>query len=144
MVELNLPSFNCRLKNANGKVWIFDGIRKKYVVLTPEEWVRQHFIHYLATHLNYPKSLIRVEAGLNVNQMTRRSDIVVYSREGRPWMVVECKSPDIILDDATARQVSVYNKTLKASYVVVTNGLRHLCFEVTEEIKSMKELPPFE
>lgn len=143
MVKLNLPSFNFKVKDVNGKVWIFDGIRKKYVVLTPEEWVRQHFIQYLIGHMNYPKSLIKLEAGLMYNQLAKRSDIVIYGRDGNPWMIVECKAPDIQLDENVIRQVSVYNKTLKASYVVITNGMRHLCFEVRAEIKSLTELPAY-
>lgn len=144
MVKLNLPSFEYKLKDANGKVWIFDGIRKKYVVLTPEEWVRQHFINYLIDHIHYPKALLRVEAGLKYNKLSKRSDIVVYDRNGMPWMVVECKAPDIVIDEKSAMQVSIYNKTLKATYVVLTNGMKHLCFDVSKEIKSLSELPAFE
>jgi hypothetical protein len=144
MVQLNLPSFPAKLKNTNGKVWIFDGIRKKYVVLTPEEWVRQHFIAYLVDELKYPKALLKVEAGLTYNQLAKRTDIIVFNREGKPWMVIECKAPEVNLTEATANQVSVYNATLKASYVVVTNGLRHFCFSVQNGITSVKDFPVFE
>jgi hypothetical protein len=144
MVQLNLPSFPVKLKNTNGKVWIFDGIRKKYVVLTPEEWVRQHFIAYLVDELKYPKALLKVEAGLTYNQLAKRTDIIVFNREGKPWMVIECKAPEVNLTEATANQVSVYNATLKASYVVVTNGLRHFCFAVQNGITSVKDFPVFE
>jgi len=144
MVQLNLPSFAVKLKNSNGKVWIFDCIRKKYVVLTPEEWVRQHFIAYLTEVLKYPRSLIKVEAGLTYNQLTKRSDLIVFNREGKPWMVIECKAPEVDLTESTAQQVSVYNATLKASYVAVTNGLRHFCFSVKEGIKSVPDFPEFE
>jgi type I site-specific restriction endonuclease len=130
MHKLNLPEFNYKLKKAEGKVWIFDGIRKKYIVLTPEEWVRQHFIHYLTHEKKYPKSLIRVEGGLIYNQLQKRTDIVVYNRLGKPWMIVECKSPAFPVSPATLTQASVYNTTLKAAYITVTNGLVHLCTRI--------------
>ncbi|HRJ28206.1 MAG TPA: type I restriction enzyme HsdR N-terminal domain-containing protein [Cyclobacteriaceae bacterium] len=143
MIKLNLPAFDYKLKKADGKVWIFDGIRKKYVVLTPEEWVRQHFVQYLIHVLSYPKALVKIEGGLHYNQLAKRSDIVVFNRAGNPWMVVECKAPEIKLRQQDAQQVAVYNSTLKASYVVITNGLRHLCFEMATEIKSLPELPAY-
>ena len=127
MVNLNLPQFEYNVKNADGKVWIFDVIRKKFIILTHEEWVRQHFIHYMITTLKYPKSLLKIESGLVYNQLQKRSDIVVYNREGKPWMIVECKSPDQKLSQQTLLQVSVYNDTLKAEYMAVTNGLIHIC-----------------
>ena len=95
MIKLNLPDFDYKLKKAEGKVWIFDVIRKKYLVLTPEEWVRQHVVHFLITHKKYPKALIKLEGGLNYNQLQKRSDIVVFDREGKPWMIMECKAPAI-------------------------------------------------
>ena len=99
MHQLNLPSFDYKLKKADGKVWIFDVIRKKYIVLTPEEWVRQHFIHYLLHELKYPRSLVKIEGGLSYNTLSKRSDIVVFDRDGRPWMLVECKSPEFKLSE---------------------------------------------
>lgn len=143
MVNLNLPSIEKRIKHARGKVWIFDGIRKKYVVLTPEEWVRQHVIDYLIKQLGYPKSLIRVEFSLVYNQLSKRSDVVVFNRNAQPWMVVECKAPDIKLDDQTARQISVYNLTLNASYLVVTNGLQLYCFNTKQLGLPACEMPGF-
>jgi type I site-specific restriction endonuclease len=130
MFKLNLPGFDYKLKKAEGKIWIFDGIRKKYIVLTPEEWVRQHFIHYLTSDKKYPRSLIRVEGGLLYNELRKRSDIVVYDRQGHPWMIVECKSPAMHVSDSTLSQASVYNSTLKAEYICVTNGLVHLCAHI--------------
>ena len=123
MIKLNLPDFDYKLKKAEGKVWIFDVIRKKYLVLTPEEWVRQHVVHFLITHKKYPKTLIKLEGALNYNQLQKRSDIVVFDRAGRPWMIVECKAPAIPITIATLEQVSVYNAALKASFIGVTNGL---------------------
>lgn len=130
MYKLNLPEFEYKLKKAEGKVWIFDGIRKKYLVLTPEEWVRQHFIHYLIKEKKYPKSLIKVEGGLIYNQLQKRTDIVVFNRLGQPWMIVECKSPTLPISSGTLTQASVYNSTLKAEYITVTNGLLHLCAHI--------------
>ena len=130
MVKLNLPSFNVELKRELDKLLIFDFLRKRYVVLTPEEWVRQHFIHYLISHLQYPKALIRLEGGLTFNTLPKRSDIVIFSREGTPWMVVECKAPDVKLSARTIGQASVYNHSLKAKYVVITNGMKHICCEI--------------
>ena len=144
MVSLNLPSFEYKLKEVNGKVWIFDGIRKKYIVLTPEEWVRQHFINYLIQHLNYPKALFKVETGLSYNQLAKRSDIIVFNRQGEPWMVIECKAPHIQLDEQAARQASMYSKTLNVRYLVLTNGIKHLCFDVLQELKHLAELPEYD
>lgn len=130
MHKLNLPEFDVRLKKADGKVWIFDGIRKKYIVLTPEEWVRQHFVHYLLTEKKYPRSLIKVEGGLVYNQLQKRTDIVVFDRQGKPWMVIECKSPATTVSPATLSQAAVYNTTLQAGYLSVTNGLVHFCARI--------------
>jgi hypothetical protein len=130
MYKLNLPPFEYKLKKADGKVWIFDVIRKKYIVLTPEEWVRQHFIHYLITELNYPRPLIKVEGGLVFNQLAKRSDIIVFNREGNPWMIIECKSPELQLLPSTLQQAAVYNSTLKSKFLAVTNGMVHYCSEI--------------
>jgi hypothetical protein len=130
MYKLNLPDFDYNLKKAEGKVWIFDVIRKKFIVLTPEEWVRQHFINYLVTDLKYPRSLIKVEGGLKFNQLSKRSDVVVFDREGKPWMVVECKSPTVALSQESLVQASTYNASLRAKYITITNGLSHHCAEI--------------
>ena len=127
MTSLNLPPFAHQVQQQAGKTTIFDTIRKKYVVLTPEEWVRQHFIHYLIRHLSYPRTLISVEAGLRYNQMLRRSDVVVYDRDGNPFMVIECKAPTVLLSPKVFEQVAVYNQPLRAEYITVTNGLDHYC-----------------
>ncbi|MDV3310414.1 MAG: type I restriction enzyme HsdR N-terminal domain-containing protein [Cyclobacteriaceae bacterium] len=127
MVELNLPSFEYRIKKTDGKIFIFDEIRKKFVSLTPEEWVRQHVVNYMIVHLKYPRALIRIEGGTHYNQLRKRTDIVVYARSGTPWMVVECKAPSHKVGPATLRQVSVYNVTLRALYIAVTNGITTVC-----------------
>lgn len=129
MVKLNLPSFHVDLKKEQDRIHIFDLLRKRYIVLTPEEWVRQHFIHYLINHLQYPKSLIKLEGGLRFNKLQKRSDIVIYDRAGQPWMIVECKAPTLKIGERTVHQASVYNYTLKAKFLVVTNGLEHFCYQ---------------
>jgi Type I restriction enzyme R protein N terminus (HSDR_N) len=147
MVSLNLPAYDYVLKKESGKVFILDIIRKKYIVLTPEEWVRQHFIHYLLTVLSYPKALIKVEGGLSFNGLQKRSDIVVFNREGNPWMVIECKSPDQKLSQQTLQQASVYNHTLRAKYLAVTNGLIHICCGVdwaAGKTAVLDEMPAYE
>lgn len=146
MVALNLPTFDYVLKKEAGKVFILDIIRKKYLVLTPEEWVRQHFIHYLITDLHYPKALIKVEGGIRFNRLPKRSDIVVFSRDGNPWMVIECKAPGQKLSQRTLQQASVYNHSLQAKYLTVTNGMLHICCEVdwvTGSTAVLKAMPGY-
>ncbi len=129
MNKLNLPPFDAKIKKEEGKIWIFDIIRKKYIVLTPEEWVRQHFIHHLITDHKYPKSLFKIETGLTFNALQKRSDIVVCDREAKPWMLVECKSPTIKLSQKAFNQIAVYNMSVGAKFLAVTNGMVHFCCE---------------
>lgn len=143
MIPLNLPVYEYNVKNIDGKAYVFDLIRKKYVVLTPEEWVRQHFVNYMTNHLNYPKTLIRNETGLKYNSLSKRSDIILYDRIGEPWMVVECKSTDQKINQLVANQVAVYNSTIKAKYIALTNGLIHLCWEVNHHKKTTTLLDSF-
>ena len=146
MYKLNLPEVELSIKKEEGKVWIFDIIRKKYIVLTPEEWVRQHFIHFLINELKYPKALFRIEGALSYNRMQKRSDILVRDREGKPWMLIECKSPAIKLTQKAFNQVSVYNMTVGARYLAVTNGMVHYCFESTrpgEPTKFLSDFPSY-
>src|SRR5688572_11754365 len=144
MIALNLPSFEYQLRKENDKVLIFDILRKKYLVLTPEEWVRQHFIHHLINDMKYPRSLIKLEGGLSYNTLAKRSDIVVFDREGKPWMVVECKAPDQPINDSTLRQASMYNKKLLAPYLTVSNGMTTFFFRIDWENESTSQLtaPP--
>jgi hypothetical protein len=129
MHALNLPPIESKIRKEAGKNWIFDIIRKKYIVLTPEEWVRQHFIHHLIHDLHYPRSLFKVESGLLFNALQKRSDIVIHDRSGKPWMLVECKSPAIKLSQKAFNQISVYNMSIGAKYLAVTNGMVHYCCE---------------
>ena len=143
---LNLPPISPSVKKEKGKVWIFDIIRKKYIVLTPEEWVRQHVIHHLIQDFKYPKSLFRIESSLTFNKLQKRSDILIYDREGKPWMLVECKAPGIRLSQKAFNQIAVYNMTIGARFLLVTNGMVHYCFEAgspVEQGKFLDAFPPF-
>ncbi len=146
MFRLNLPEVDFSLKKEEGKVWIFDIIRKKYIVLTPEEWVRQHFVHFLINQHHYPKSLFRVEGSLTYNQLQKRSDILIRNRDGKPWMLIECKSPSIKLSQKAFNQIAVYNMTIGARYLAVTNGMVHYCCEAPapgSEAVFLPDFPPF-
>lgn len=125
MQSLNLPTFKFKIKNTKNKYAIFDIIRKKYVSLTPEEWVRQHIIHYLIEEKNYPISLIAIEKKITINNLTKRTDILVYNTRGLPDIIVECKAPSIKISQSTFDQISRYNLNLNANYLMVSNGLNH-------------------
>lgn len=129
MIRLNLPEIECNIRKNKGKVEIFDVIRRKFIILTPEEWVRQHVIHFLINERQYPKALMRIEGGLAYNKLNKRSDIVIYNRQGQPYLLVECKTFQRDLTQAAMNQASVYNQQLKARYIMITNGLRHFCAE---------------
>lgn len=146
MVKLNLPPCNLNLREENGKIEVFDAIRKRYVRLTPEEWVRQHFIHYLTGGLGYPRSLISCESGLKYNDLQKRTDIVVYDRAGAPFMIVECKAPDVKLSQAAFDQAACYNAAIRARYLAITNGLVHYCCHIDSEtgkIEFLNAIPAF-
>ena len=125
MQKLNFPTYSFRLKNNENKHLIFDVIRKKFVVLQPEEWVRQHCLNFLIQEKNYPKSLINVEKELLINGLKKRYDIVVYNSDGSIHIIVECKSFNISIAQNTFDQIARYNMTLNANYLMVTNGLNH-------------------
>ena len=146
MRQLNLPSFDCKIKESEGKTWIFDPIRKKYLVLTPEEWVRQHLVNLLIQHLGYPASLIKLEGGLSYEKLDKRSDILVFDRDAKPFLLVECKAPEVPVSKKTVEQASRYNKILKAPYLAVSNGLKTFCFSVDfikNETVQMTGFPEF-
>lgn len=128
MQKLNFPQYTFEINHRSGKLWIFDRIRKKQVVLTPEEWVRQHLLHFLVEERNCPRALIQVEFGISFNAMQRRVDVLVFDRTGKHWMVAECKAPDVKLTEESAMQVAQYNMSLRAGYILLTNGLSHYCF----------------
>ena len=131
---LNLPAFAYKIQTSKTGCQIFDLVRKKYVKLTPEEWVRQHFLHYLVDHLAYPKALIRVEKGMPRYSSRHRPDIVVYNRRGNPFMLVECKAPHVAISHQEIwRQIGHYNSYFNAQLLVMTNGLEHFCWQLDNE-----------
>ncbi|WP_026709131.1 type I restriction enzyme HsdR N-terminal domain-containing protein [Flavobacterium frigidarium] len=144
MQKLNFPSYTFRFKNNENKVSIFDEIRKKFIILTPEEWVRQHVILYLLKEMKYPKSMINVEKVLKVNDLRKRYDGVVFNPDGSIFLLIECKAPEIKIGQLTFDQIARYNVTLKADYLMVTNGLNHYFCQMdyeNEKYHFLKELP---
>lgn len=140
---LNLPMCNLQIQDEKGKLSVFDALRKKYLVLTPEEWVRQHLIHFLIGYKGYPKSLFSLEKGLKYNQIQKRFDILVLDREGQPFLLVECKAPEVRLSHKTAEQIAVYNKTVGARFLAISNGLQHLCMEYDKAAGTYTQLKDF-
>lgn len=125
MQTLNFPTCFLRYRQQDGKPTAFDVIRRKFVVLTPEEWVRQHVVHYLISHKKYPKSLINVEKMLKINGLTKRYDVVVFGSDGNVRLIVECKAPNIKISQEVFDQIARYNMTIDAAMLMVTNGLNH-------------------
>jgi hypothetical protein len=122
---LQLPPYPFKITDQNGQLTLFDVIRKRTIVLTPEEWVRQHFVQYLINQKLYPKTLIKLEGGHKLHGMPKRSDIVVYNPAGEKILLVECKAPSVTIDQKTFDQVARYNMVHKVSLLAVTNGLQH-------------------
>jgi hypothetical protein len=146
MLHLNLPPFPHQIKQKDGKLYIFDILRKKYIFLTPEEWVRQHFIHYLINQYQYPKALMRVEGGLTYNTLKQRTDLVVYDRTGKPFALVECKDTLTPLTQQTFEQAARYNYVLKAPFLIIANGLSYACCQVDHQAgtyRHLDDIPPY-
>ena len=147
MQKLNFPSFKFRFKNSENKLLIFDVIRKKFVVLQPEEWVRQHCVQFLISKKNYPVSLINVEKELKINGLRKRYDIVIYNPDGSIHVIVECKSYKVTINQHTFDQIARYNLTLNASYLMVTNGINHYYCSMDQEEKRyqfLKDIPKYQ
>ncbi|WP_139958112.1 type I restriction enzyme HsdR N-terminal domain-containing protein [Flavicella sediminum] len=147
MIELNLPFCNFKTKSSENKRFIFGLIRKKYLVLTPEEWVRQHFVSYLMTHKAYPISLISVEKQLEINGLKKRTDILIFNTQGTPEIIVECKAPSIPITQNTFDQIARYNLKLNANYLIVTNGLQHFYCKMdfeNEQYIFLKDIPDYQ
>ena len=147
MQQLNFPSFSFRFKNSENKVSIFDAIRKKFIILTPEEWVRQHVVQFLMTEKNYPQSLLNVEKVLQVNGLRKRYDIVVYNSDGTIHILIECKAPEVTISQSTFDQIAQYNMTLQSNYLMVTNGLNHYFCQMdneNEKYQFLTELPNYQ
>ena len=146
MHKLNLPNYNFRLKSNEKHTLIFDELRKKNIVLTPEEWVRQHFVKYLIHEKNYPISLIAIEKQLTINNLKKRTDILIFSKTGTPHIIVECKAPHIKITQDTFDQIARYNLKLNADFLIVTNGLEHYYCKldiINESYIFLPEIPSY-
>ena len=146
MQKLNLPSYNFKIRKNNNNYEIFDSIRKQYVSLNPEEWVRQNFIRFLVEEKQYPEMLIAVEKSIKLNRMIRRPDIVIYDKTTKAKLIVECKAPSVKITQNTVDQIVRYNMTLKVDYLVVTNGLNHYCIQINykeNKYSFINEVPDF-
>ncbi|MET3115501.1 type I site-specific restriction-modification system R (restriction) subunit [Pedobacter sp. CG_S7] len=146
-VALNLPGYPFKLTKKEEQYYIFDEIRKKHLVLTPEEWVRQHFIQYLIVVKTFPKSLIQVEGGLTLNNLQKRTDVVVYNISGERIMIIECKAPAVKINQAVFDQAARYNSVHKVKWLVVTNGLNHCYAKINHQegqFSFIEELPVYQ
>lgn len=146
MQKLNFPTYSFRFKSSENKISIFDTIRKKFVILQPEEWVRQHCIQYLIDIKGYPESLINIEKELTINTLKKRYDIVIFNSDGSIHLIVECKSPTIIVNQKTFDQIAQYNLVLNASYLMVTNGLNHYYCQMdfkNERYQFLHDIPSY-
>ena len=149
MYQLNLPTYDLRLRRTGNRDMIFDVLRRKYVALTPEEWVRQHFVHFLIEHKGYPTALLANEIELRIGGKHLRADTLLYNKELRPHMLIEYKSPTIALTQKVFDQISAYNLLLHADYLIVSNGMQHICcrmdykqntYHFLEEIPAYSEI----
>ena len=140
MVQLNLPPYQIRVKETGGRKQIFDILRRKYVALTPEEWVRQHFIHYLIEHKNYPASLLANEVSLQIGEKRMRADSVLYDNQLDPRIIIEYKAPNIPLTQKVFDQITVYNLLLHVDYLIVSNGMTTYICKMDYEKQTYKFL----
>ena len=146
-IPLNLPTYPFQIKQELGKYFIFDEIRKKFLMLSPEEWVRQHVVQYLIHVKKYPRSLINLEGGLKLNSLQKRSDILLYNRAGQKILLVECKAPSVKIDQSTFDQIARYNSVHRAPWLFISNGLEHFSWEVdfvNNSCHFVEELPEYE
>lgn len=135
MIRLNLPLHDLKLRNADGRNQVFDQLRRRWVALTPEEWVRQNFIQWLTVDLGYPATLLGNEIRLKIGQKELRADSVLYDRQLRPRMIIEYKAPHIPITQRVFDQIAAYNMELNADYLVVSNGMQHFCCKRSEDGK---------
>jgi len=139
-MNLNFPKYEFKLSEVGGKRYIFDEQRRKNIMLTPEEWVRQHLIKFLIEDRKFPSSLIAVERAFEVNKISKRFDVLVFGKSGKPLFLIECKSPSIKISQDVFFQVSVYNKALQVPYLLVSNGLQHLLWKFSDEMHNFEFL----
>jgi len=144
--QLNLPQAQLQISRRENQFFVTCLVRKKKILLTPEEWVRQHLIHFLINHLNVPIGLIASEMSLDINGLVRRCDVVVFNRNGKPVFLMECKAPEVVLGEQVVHQIAQYNFNLGTNYLLITNGIKHRILaldRVKGEIKSLEEFPDF-
>ena len=141
MLSLNLPPFDVKMQQRNGKNFIFDPLRRKYISLTPEEWVRQHFIHFLTNYKGYPKGLLANEIQLNLNGTKKRCDTVLFNKYLSARMIIEYKAPNIEITQAVFDQITRYNMVLKVEYLIVSNGIHHYCCHIDYSTMQYTFLP---
>ena len=147
MFRLNLPQYEIKITEKDGKRMIFDFLRRKYVALTPEEWVRQHFTHYLVEHKGYPKGLLGNEIELQIGDKRLRCDSILYNKVARPQMIIEYKAPTVPLQQKVFDQVSAYNLLLRVDYLIISNGMEHYCCMMDYEHQKylfLQEIPDYE
>lgn len=146
MLSLNLPRYEVKMRDAEGKKEIFDRLRRCYVALTPEEWVRQHFVNMLIEHKGYPTTLTANEVAISLNGMKRRCDTVVYDKALRPRAIVEYKAPSVKIDEKVFAQIARYNLVLRVDFLIVSNGLQHFCCKMDYEnnrYSFLREIPAY-
>lgn len=146
MYELNLPKYELKIRREAGRITIFDNLRRKYVALTPEEWVRQHFVHYMTEHKGYPTSHFANEIQMTVGSKRLRCDSVFYGIDLKPQIIIEYKAPNVAITQKVFDQISVYNMLLHVDYLIVSNGLQHYCCRMDYEHHQylfLKEIPDF-
>ena len=147
MFRLNLPQYEINITEKDGKQLIFDFLRRKYVALTPEEWVRQHFTHYLVEHKGYPKGLLGNEIELHIGEKKLRCDSILYNKVAHPQMIIEYKAPTIQIQQKTFNQIAAYNLLLKVDYLIVSNGLQHYCCKMdynNQKYLFLQDIPDYE
>jgi hypothetical protein len=141
MIAVQYPEPKFKMKNENGKRYIFDSIRKVWLLLTEEEWIRQNFVNYLISELKYPSSIIAIEKEISLNNLKKRFDILVYDKQHKPWMLVECKEPKVSLSEDVLQQVLRYNISVPVEYIVITNGNTTVGWKKELELRLLKHMP---
>ena len=146
MQKLNFPTCAFKLKSSENKTLIFDIVRKKYVIVTPEEWVRQHVVHFLLKEKNYPISLIAIEKQLKINKRVKRTDIIVFNKQGTPEILIECKAPSVKITQTTFDQIARYNLSANSNFLMVTNGLAHYFCQIDTDKETyifLEDIPSY-
>jgi hypothetical protein len=144
MIVVQYPEPKFKMKNENGNQYIFDNIRRAWLLLTEEEWVRQNFVGYLVSQLRYPSSVIALEKEIHLNDLKKRFDVLVYNKAHQPWMLIECKEPNVKLSEEVLQQVLRYNISVPVEYIVITNGKTTVGWRKENELTMLNQLPEWE